>query len=931
MPVATEKYKYNICPACNGNGAINGKECPKCKGCGVQLLLEGVSFYWGKKMSPLAIMQRKLHLLIDNVINFVLIILAVLGLLSLGYYIFLFKDIKKIIYGFIVPDISGQTKYLILFFWSAILIFMYLAYRMERALEKGKTVKLKTTLIPEAKNILQDKKDKNAKEDITAAFTSDAIKFVEKIYKLAFKHYQYLKTDPQTSAKYHFQITPPDLLISLLFFDKINVIFFRLGIDYEKLKTEIKLKSKKIDLNYKNSEYFFKKILLDSYLNSYEEKNKKVDVTDILISLIKNDSLYPSNYKDGALNEILYELELDLGKVINVVKWIKINERIRKTWQRLRHKAFFKPKGEMDRAMTAIATPILDQYSQDMTLLAKRGFLSLCAGRENELSNIFRIFESGKNGVLLSGNPGVGKNTIVEGIAQMMSAEEVPLIFQDKRLLSLSIARLVSGANSEQAMDRLLRAFTEAARSRNIILFIDNIEGMIGISAGREGSIELSEVLVSSMLKYGLRVIATTTPADYTKYVEPSALMEAFQKISIDEPDDNGAIQILEAKTARIEAKNQIYFSYTSIEKTLYFSKRFIHDRFLPEKAIDIIEEAGIFVRKNKGKNSIVAVEDIAELISQKIKVPLSRITEDESEKLINLEERIHERVINQVEAVKAVSDSLRRARVEFRDIKRPIANMLFLGPTGVGKTELAKTVSEVYFGREDDMIRLDMSEYQNKDSLDRLIGAPDNYEVTGILTEAVRKHPFALLLLDEIEKAHPDILNLFLQVMDDGRLTDNRGRIIDFTNTIIIATSNAGTGFIQEEIKKNTAIEEIKTSLMNRELKIFFRPEFLNRFDGIIVFKPLTKQNIKDIAKLMLSSSAKRMDAKGIKLEFTEQAIDWIACIGFDPVFGARPLRRAIQENIDTILAKYLIEGKIERGDIVSVDGNGLINIQKN
>ncbi|MFH1029638.1 MAG: AAA family ATPase [bacterium] len=933
-----EGQTYSICQQCNGNGVINGKECPKCAGHGVELLLGDSSFYWGKKMSPFAIMQRRLHLFIDNTINFFLLFLAILGLLSFGYYIFLFKNIDKIIKDFVFPEPNSKTNYLLLAFWCAILIFMYLMYRMEREIAKGKIVKFKTTLTQEmGENILKNKG--GGKEDISSAFTNDAARFIEKIYNLSNARRRAANnTRKKTIAAAHEKdtqqyliITPFDILMSLLFFDKINVIFFRLGIDYGKLRTEMELKSKKIDWNYACGEYFLKKILLDAYLNSYEEKQKKVDLTNILISLIKNDSLYPTKYKDGVINEILYELELDLNKVINVVKWSKINEKIRENWQHMRHQSFFKPKGEMDRAMTAIATPILDQYSQDMTALAKRGYLAPCIGRENEISNILRIFESGKKGVLLTGNPGVGKNTIVEGIAQMMATEEVPESWQDKRLLSLSIARLVSGANPQQAMDRLLQAFTEAARSRNIILFIDNIEGLIGISAGREGSIELSEVLVSSMLKYGLRVIATTTPPDYTRYVEPSALIEAFQKISIDEPEDNNAIQILEAKTAQIEAKNQIYFSYTALEKTLYFSKRFIHDRFLPEKAINIIEEAGIFVKKKKGKNSIVVTEDIAELISEKIKVPLSNLEEDESKKLIDLEDRIHKRVINQAEAVKAVADALRRARVEFRDIRRPIANMLFLGPTGVGKTELAKTVSEVYFGREDDMIRLDMSEYQNKDSLDRLIGAPDNYEVTGILTEAARKHPFALLLLDEIEKAHPDILNLFLQVMDDGRLTDNRGRIIDFTNTIIIATSNAGTGFIQDEIKKETPIEEIEKSLMNRELKMFFRPEFLNRFDGLIVFKPLTMENVRDIAMLMLSASAKRMDEKGIKLEFTDKAIDWISLLGYDPIFGARPLRRAIQENIDTLLAKYLIEGKVERGDRVIIGDGGLIKIIHN
>ncbi|MFH1192344.1 MAG: ATP-dependent Clp protease ATP-binding subunit [bacterium] len=915
MSSQPNNIKYNLCLECNGKGKKDKKQCLRCHGRGLELVIDEHTYYWDLGMSPLQIYQRKAHKFIDKLINFILLILSFLAVLSLFYYLYLIKDADKILNVFLYGE-SSRSSYLLAIFWAGFLLFLYFFYRLSMESESiGKVDKKKSY----AEEVRDEKVFKDKREiEISSSFTEQAVNLVEKIYRMA-----------GGGKEKIFKINPLDILIALMFFEKVKFVFFRLGLDYESLKLEMSKRFSGLDREYADSEYFLKRILLDAYLEAYNGKKEKADVDDILVSLINNEILYPSIFKDGVINDILYSLEVDRNKLYNVIEWIRINDEIFKNWQRFRRKSFFKPKGNMNKAMTAIATSILDQFSQDLTVLAKYGYLSPCIGREKELADIFRIFESGQKGVILTGNPGVGKNAIIEGIAQMMVAEDVPESWQDKRLISLSLARLVSGANPLESIDRLLRAVNEAARSGNIILFIDSIESMIGISAGREGSLDLSEVLTSGMKKYNLIVLATATPMDYAKYIEPSGLIETFTRISIDEPEDNDAIKILEAKTSLIESKDKVFFTYSAIEQALFFSKRFMHDRFLPEKAIDVIEEAGIYVKKKKGKNSLILAEDIAELVSQKTNIPLNKITEKESEKLINLEDKIHERVINQVEAVKAVADSLRRARVEFRDIKRPIANLLFLGPTGVGKTELAKTVAEVYFGLEDSMIRLDMSEYQNKDSLDRLIGAPDNYEVTGLLTEQVRKKPFSLLLLDEIEKAHPDILNLFLQVMDDGRLTDNRGRVIDFTNLIIIATSNAGTAFIQEEIKKNSSMEGIKTALMNRELKLSFRPEFLNRFDEIIVFKPLTMDNVKEIARLMLRSSANRMKEKGIKLEFTDDMIDWISRIGFDPVFGARPLRRAIQENIDTLLAKYLISGKVFRGSRVIIRGGGEVEIE--
>jgi ATP-dependent Clp protease ATP-binding subunit ClpC len=541
--------------------------------------------------------------------------------------------------------------------------------------------------------------------------------------------------------------------------------------------------------------------------------------------------------------------------------------------------------------------------------------------------------EGGKN-VVLSGFPGVGKSSIIDGIAALMAAEDVPEMLQDHRLISLSVASLVGAAGRQGELEGLImQLINEIVRSGNIVLFIDNIQTMVGVSTEGAQNLDIADILANALSKQLFFAIATTTPIDYRRFIEPSgSLNSVFQKVEVTEPDINGTILILEGKSGSVEAKNQIFFSYAAIERIVKLADRYIHDRFQPEKSIAILDEVAVYVRRKKGKDTMVMGEDVAEIVSTKTNVPVTKLTEKETEKLLNLEERIHERMVDQEEAVGAVSTALRRARAELRDIRRPIVNLLFLGPTGVGKTELAKTVAEVYFGSEKNMIRLDMSEYQEKSSLARMIGAPPGYSGAsegGFLTEAVRRQPFSLLLLDEIEKAHPDILNIFLQVMDDGRLTDTLGRTIDFTNVILIATSNAGTALIQKRMQENATLAAIKDELMNEELKPYFRPEFLNRFDNIIVFKPLSYEDIIQIVGLMLKQVNQRLNAKGIRLEATDEAKAELAQRGFDPIFGARPLRRAIQDTVDNALANYLLEGKLSRRDVAVLEVGGKITVR--
>ena len=482
-----------------------------------------------------------------------------------------------------------------------------------------------------------------------------------------------------------------------------------------------------------------------------------------------------------------------------------------------------------------------------------------------------------------------------------------------------------------QAQDRILQIINEMRRSKNIILYIENIENIMGISAGAEESLELSEVLAETLSRRGIYCLASVDSENYTNYIEGKALAQVMSVINVKEPDFNDAVYMIESKIAGIEGRYGIYFDYNSIEAAVNLSVKYINDKFLPAKAIEIIRAVAVKNSKmvaNDPSKKICSQHDVAEVVSDLTGILVSKVSESESEKLLNLEEKIHNRMIGQEEAVKAVAGSLRRARAQLREGSRPIASFLFLGPTGVGKTELAKSVSEIYFGAEDDMIRLDMSEYQLADSVKKMIGDTDG--TLGYLTEAVRKKPFSLILFDEIEKSHPDILNLFLQILDDGRLTDGQGRTINFTNTIIISTSNAGALFIQEAVKENMANEIIKQTLIDEHLIKVMRPELINRFDGIIVFKPLTLDNILSIAKLMINKMAKNLETKGIELLYDDAGLLKLAKEGYDPKFGARPLRRLLQDKIENEIANLIIGKQLDRRDIVFINERGEIETQK-
>ncbi len=758
----------------------------------------------------------------------------------------------------------------------------------------------------------KEKSTANKKYNIASSFSDSAQKSLENAYLLAHKLQQ-----KELKVIHLFRV--------LLREKEVRNLFIRLDVDAKKLVQTIDRhlidENEPLFRGHLSISSAVQEILILAFINAYQLQQDSVDVLNIVLFCYS---------KDPILAEILYDLDVDEDKIKNTVTWFRVNRRLLDNYNNYRHLALLKPGNNMNRSYTAIATPILDHFSHDLTVRAKSGSLEICVSRDKEINSIFEAFMGGHNGVLLVGPVGVGKSAIVNGLAQLMVEEKVPKLLKDKRLVELDISRLVSGADASQAEERLLEAINEVNRSGNIILYLDNIENIIGISAGNQESLDLSEVLAEAINRHSLFCLATATIENYSHYVDNKAIGNALTTIAVKEPDTNQAIQILESKVGFLEAKYDIYFVYSALEKAVTMSARFLHDKFLPLKAIEILEKAAIISEKNAQNDpskSFCSKDEIASAISDLTGIPLTKVTSSEGKKLLNLETEIHRRFIDQVEAVNAVSASLRRARAQLKDSKRPIASFLFLGPTGVGKTELAKSVSEIYFGSEDYLIRLDMSEYQDPTSVSKMIG--DESGTLGYLTEAVRKKPFSLILLDEIEKAHPDILNLFLQLLDDGRLTDGQGRTISFSESIIIATSNIGAVYIQDQIKAKVSLKSITQELVNNRLNKYMRPELINRFDGIIVFKTLSEEDTVKITTLMLKKIKKNLARKGIGLKADQLGVAILAQAGYDPKFGARPLRRLLQNKVEDPIANKILAGELKRRDTVIINKRAEIEIE--
>lgn len=659
-------------------------------------------------------------------------------------------------------------------------------------------------------------------------------------------------------------------------------------------------------------------------------------------------------------------------------------------------------RGNAKKSKTA--TPILDQYARDLVEYAKEGRLDPVFDRDDEISSVIEILSRRtKNNPCMVGEPGVGKTAIAEGLAIQIAENRVPETMTGKRILSLDLSGMVAGSKYRgEFEERIKRAVREASSAGNIILFIDELHTVIG-AGGAEGAIDASNILKPSLSRGEIQIIGATTRDEYRKRIEKDAALERrFQPVVIEEPTVVQTVSMLKGLRDRYEKYHNIVISDEAVEAAAKLSDRYINDRYLPDKAIDLVDEAAaglrlaqalkrdhVFARleeklselketkekalirgdmdlvvsvhaeeqavteeleketkrwqkRQKKKGNVLTGQHIAEVVAKWTKIPVSRLTKDETKRLQELESILHERVVGQEEAVEAVSRAVRRGRAGLKDPKRPIGSFLFLGPTGVGKTELSKALAEAVFGSEKDMIRVDMSEYMEKQSVSKMVGSPPGYvgyEEGGQLSEKIRQKPYSVLLFDEIEKAHPDVFNMLLQILEDGHLTDAHGRKVDFKNTIIIMTSNAGAnriispktlGFLQEE-DAGQEHKRMKEGVME-EVKHTFKPEFINRIDEILVFHALTKENIYEIAKNMLDGFRKRVKLQmDITLRYGKTIVGYVADHGFDKDYGARPLRRAIQNEIEDTLAQEIVNGTVGMGDTVKLMvKNGTVCVQK-
>ncbi len=710
-----------------------------------------------------------------------------------------------------------------------------------------------------------------------------------------------------------------------------------------------------------------KKVLEQSAREARELKHNYVGTEHLLLALMRE--------REGVAAHILIKMGLDLGKAREA----------------LLH-SLNAGEGNAEAASSENSeTPVLDQFARDLTKAAQRGELDPVIGRQIEMERIVQILSRRtKNNPVLIGEPGVGKSAVVEGLAQLIVDGNIPEILRGRRVLSLDLPGMLAGAKYRgEFEERLKNAMAEIKKSGNIILFIDEMHTLVGAGAA-EGAIDAANILKPLLARGEMQCIGATTLKEYRKHIEKDAALERrFQPVMVGEPSKDEALAILRGLRDRYEAHHKVRITDEALEAAVTLSGRYIADRFLPDKAIDLIDEAASRVRikaftappdmkeqearleaLNKETEEAVAHEDfekaaklrdekkqlqnemserrkdweqrrdeqietvgeeeVAQIVSAWTGIPVTRLTEAEAERLLHLEDLLHQRVIGQEEAVKAVARAVRRARAGLKDPQRPIGSFIFLGPTGVGKTELCKALGEALFGDQDCLIRVDMSEYMEKHSVSRMIGSPPGYvghDEGGQLTEKVRRKPYSVVLFDEVEKAHPDVFNALLQILEDGRLTDGQGRVVDFKNTVIVMTSNAGAHTLKKQTRlgfgssgdTEKGYEDMKESIMG-EVKHIFRPEFLNRVDEIIVFHALDQEHIDRIAKLMLKTVSQRLLERGISLQISEEAVSLLSKAGFDTQYGARPLRRAIQRMVEDALSEELLAGKIHLGEDIRV-----------
>ncbi len=921
------------CPDCLGNKVTeDGIECKACQGMGISLRVgnNGI-YYWEEKLSGFSPVLRfitelfpklirififflilftlfyGIYFIIINNPDFIKLIQAELESVNsdwimTSFFLAMFESIKHFLRVFLVLfTIKGTGP---LMFWLAILGMMYYCYHIKIKDLSKKEINILSSNF----KIFYDKKAKGPDQPVNIAkYTSPSAKEII-IKTLDLSHHLH-----QAPSVFH--------LAKIIAQDRhTEILLKRLEIDSKKFIADMEGFIGKLPRNiYYNQDG----ILRNTIISPEIERTIIISFYETMVvglEEVEAESLFLALVVSDPLSKYFKDRKIEIEDARNTVLWTRnwSQARVRSNRSRkIKHSV-------MNKAWTARVTPELDRFSYDLTDHARAGLTGHIVGRKDELNNLMRILErSSKNNALLIGEEGSGRKSIIKELANRMIKDQVLPTLQDKRLVVLDVGALVAGARAGGDLElRINQMLADMGKSGNIILFIPDIHNMAAAGSG-EG-FDASKIL-SPILSQGLfQIIGTTDYRSYHKYIEPrSDFANSFDMIKVDELDEEKTMEILAIQAKAIEAREGIIMTYGAIKKTVELSKKYITNRILPGKAIDLLSETAVEVRR-KGSGSVLRDHDVMEVITEKTGIPLSDVNAIEADKLLNLEDNLHKRVIGQHEAVRAISSAIRRVRVGMKHENRPIGTFLFLGPTGVGKTELAKALAQAYYGDENAMIRIDMSEYQTTDSVEKLIGSSSDLNEAssgGILTEAVKRKPFSLVLLDELEKAHKNVFNLFLQVFDDGRLTDNLGRTVDFTNTIIIATSNAGSKVISKIVIDEEDSNERILQLLEPYLLQSFAPEFLNRFTARIVFRSLSEKDIMAIAKLQIRNLAKRMDdAQGIKIEISDEALRLIAKMGFSPEYGARYLQRTIQEKAENLIAMKFLKGEIKRGDVFKI-----------
>lgn len=889
------KYEIAVCHACGGAGIIRSANlgeaiCRNCAGKGAWIQRENIRFFWLPKAEAAETAVNYFNYFSNIFIKGASWIFVIFVYLAAADFV---REHKN---GFL--SLLSERGIVPLAFWLAAAILLYRLYRMKFSAEEhwGETLEGLRNFSNRPSGLIEINIDrflaKSAKAEIKEAIkASKAAKNSAQIWYL----FRAIASDPEISA-----------------------IFEKLEQSSQKV---VKLINEKIKEAAPDSAIYggwsleLKKTALFSFIRALLAGENEIGKKNIFIALVEN-------FKNaGFLIEELGLRAEDLGIAVWWAErkrdggfWARLFQRNKSRRVEIKHRI-------MNRAWTARPTPLLDCFSYDITDYAAARAMAPTIGREREIGEVMRVLErNSKNNVLLIGETGSGREAIVRAIGRLMVRDEALSKLKDKRLVSLDAPLIISGAKAGGELEeRIQMILREIQLAGNIILFIPNIHSLA--ESGAEHGFDISEILTPVFTQSFFQVIGATTFFDYHRVIEKRGdFADTFEIVKVDEVSSEVALEIIVSQAPAIEDEEEVSFTFSALKKSIELSRRYIFNKLLPAKAIDLLSEAAVMARVNRGKNAIVGESDIMKLVTEKTGIPVIDINVSEAKKLINLEEEIHKRMVDQSEAVSAVSEAIKRMRVGLKNEKKPMGVFLFLGPTGVGKTELAKTLAEVYFGSEKTMVRLDMSEFQEPRSIDRLIGNIES-QVDGILTEGVKRQPFSLVLLDEFEKSHPNVLDLFLQVFDDGRLTDGSGRVVDFTNTIIIATSNAGSKIIQARLKEGKSIADFKPEIEDYILK-YFKPELLNRFNAQIVFKTLLEEDILAIAKLQIKKLTKRLDeAQGIKLEVSPAALAKVAALGYSPFYGARNLQRMITEKIENLIANKFLRGEIKRGKVFTIE----------